>query len=173
MTSSASGNGMSMNGNMAPNSSAAANAVTERLAQTAIGLAPTDPRHRDDALAFGSGLSLDDPLVTELLFLFALLVEVVLENREYVAAGLQLLGDSLPAALDLRELLAKAREALLCAVEMASHAARLDAVTKEQVQRAELAELLERATRLFEQGVLLALQRERVELARDRLQVAL
>ena len=52
-------------------------------------------------------------------------------------------------------------------------AARLVTVATEQILCAELAELFERTAGLLEQRVLLALHGERVELARDRVQIAL
>ena len=145
----------------------------ERLAQPSIVFGATDPRHRDDALALRTGLALEDPLVAELLFLCLLLVEVALEDRQHVAAGGNLVDDGLSAAFDLLNAFAETRDALLRAVEMASHSAGLDAVAKEQIQCAELAEPLERPASLLEQHVLLALHVERVELARDRVQIAL
>ena len=159
--SAASGNGMSMNGNMAPNSSAAANARDERLAQPAIGLATTDPRHRDDALAFGAASRARRPTRDGApLPLRASrrgrLRESRVRSGRPSAPRRQLAGGSRSQRA--------AREnsrgvAAPCEMRQPRGSARRR--HQEHVQRAELAELLERPTRLLEQRVLLALQRKR------------
>ena len=147
--------------------------LAEKLAQAAVVLAATDPWHRHDARGLGGGLALDDPLVAEILFRLPLLVEVVLEDREDVAAA------AISSTTAWRRLSISATRSRKPAMRWRTRSRwsaarrRLDLVAPEQVLRAELGEFLERSVGLLEQQVLLALKRQRVELARDRLQIAL
>ena len=100
-------------------------------------------------------------------------VEIRLENREHFAARGDLFDDGLPAVLDLDDAFMETCDAFARVIEMHRNPAWIVAVAPEQIRRAELGELLERAAALLEQRVLLALHRERVELVRDRVQVAL
>ena len=96
------------------------------MRKPAVVLAAADPWHRHEARRLGGGLALDDPLVAEILFRLPLLGEIVLEDREDVAAPLNLVGDGLAAALDLRDALAEARDAPAHAGEMVCSAGRID-----------------------------------------------
>src|SRR5690606_13111104 len=145
----------------------------ERAAEAPVVLAAARPWHgagaRDDRL----GLALEDPLV-QLLFLLRMdLGEIVLENREHLAALRDLVGNGLAAALDLGNARRERVEARAHGCHMPLDVGALGLRAPEELGGAERRELLERAASDADELVLLALRGELLELTVDRAQALL